>query len=144
MILIDSDHLSVLLESRDARHLQLMERIEQAPERCAVPIVVVEEHMRSWLAQIHRASDVHRQIVPYLRLGKLIAFLVNAAVVNWNEPAADRFIRLRHLRNRIGSQDLKIACIALANDARLLSANLRDFEQVPGLRVGLATIGARL
>jgi predicted nucleic acid-binding protein len=30
---------------------------------------------------------------------------------------------------------LKIAAIALANNARLLSANLRDFEKVPGLHV---------
>jgi tRNA(fMet)-specific endonuclease VapC len=133
MFLIDSDHLSVLLESRDARHLQLMERIEQSPDPCAVPIVVVEEHMRSWLGQIHRSTDVHRQIVPYLRLRKLVAFLANAIIVDWNEPAADIFLQLRHLRNRIGSQDLKIACIALANEASLLTANLRDFEQVPGL-----------
>ena len=31
--------------------------------------------------------------------------------------------------------DLKIAAIALVNDALLLSGNLRDFRQVPGLRV---------
>ena len=31
--------------------------------------------------------------------------------------------------------DLKIASIALANGVLLLSANLRDFEQVPNLRV---------
>ncbi len=31
--------------------------------------------------------------------------------------------------------DLKIASIALSNGALLLSANLRDFEQVPHLRV---------
>jgi predicted nucleic acid-binding protein len=30
---------------------------------------------------------------------------------------------------------LKIAPIALANDATLLSANLRDYERVPGLKV---------
>jgi tRNA(fMet)-specific endonuclease VapC len=42
---------------------------------------------------------------------------------------------LRAERVRIGSQDLKIACIALANNAVLLTANLRDFEQVPGLLV---------
>ena len=33
------------------------------------------------------------------------------------------------------TQDLKIASLALANDALLLSANLRDFEQVSGLSV---------
>jgi tRNA(fMet)-specific endonuclease VapC len=31
--------------------------------------------------------------------------------------------------------DMKIAAIALASDAVLLSANLRDFRQVPGLKV---------
>jgi tRNA(fMet)-specific endonuclease VapC len=31
--------------------------------------------------------------------------------------------------------DLKIAAIALIHDALLLSANLRDFQQVPGLCV---------
>jgi tRNA(fMet)-specific endonuclease VapC len=34
---------------------------------------------------------------------------------------------------RIGTQDLKIAALAIVHDALLLSANLRDFEQVPGL-----------
>lgn len=38
-------------------------------------------------------------------------------------------------RPRIGTMDLKIAAIALANDATLLSRNLRDFGKVPGLRV---------
>jgi predicted nucleic acid-binding protein len=31
--------------------------------------------------------------------------------------------------------DLKISATALAKDALLLSANLHDFQQVPGLRV---------
>jgi tRNA(fMet)-specific endonuclease VapC len=31
--------------------------------------------------------------------------------------------------------DLKIAAIAVVNQALLLSANRNDFEQVPGLRV---------
>ncbi len=38
-------------------------------------------------------------------------------------------------RIRISTMDLKIATIGLVNDALLLSANLRDFQQVPGLRV---------
>jgi tRNA(fMet)-specific endonuclease VapC len=34
---------------------------------------------------------------------------------------------------RIGTQDLKIASIALANRATLLTRNYRDFVQVPDL-----------
>lgn len=43
--------------------------------------------------------------------------------------------RLRKKRVRIDTQDLKIASIALVHDALLLTANLRDFQKVPGLRV---------
>jgi tRNA(fMet)-specific endonuclease VapC len=42
---------------------------------------------------------------------------------------------LRHAGVRIGSMDLKIACIVLAHDATLLSRNTSDFSQVPGLRL---------
>jgi tRNA(fMet)-specific endonuclease VapC len=31
--------------------------------------------------------------------------------------------------------DLKVAAVALVANATLLSANLKDFQQVPGLRV---------
>lgn len=34
----------------------------------------------------------------------------------------------------ISTMDKKIASIAIANNALLLTANRRDFEQVPGLR----------
>ena len=36
---------------------------------------------------------------------------------------------------RIGSLDLKIACIALAHAAAVLTRNTTDFAQVPGLRI---------
>ena len=43
------------------------------------------------------------------------------------------FERLRQQRVRIGTMDLKIAAIALGYNALVLSDNLRDFQQVPGL-----------
>ena len=135
MILIDSDHLSVLLDHRQSRRSQLLAKLDACGERAALPVVAAEEHFRSWLAQIRRVNDVHKQIIPYLRFQNLIAFLRKWEIVGWNEPAADEFKRLRAARVRIGTQDLKIASLSLANDGLLLSANLRDFEQVPGLRV---------
>jgi tRNA(fMet)-specific endonuclease VapC len=135
MIVLDTDHLSVLTEARHSKRDALSERLWLSGQPIAIPIVAAEEQLRGWLAKIHRTRDVNDQIVPYLRLAKLIVFLCGWQVANWNEPAIDIFKRLRRERIRIGTQDLKIAAISIANDALLLSANLRDFTQVPGLRV---------
>jgi tRNA(fMet)-specific endonuclease VapC len=98
-------------------------------------VVSVEEQLRAWLAQIRRVHDARKLVYPYDRLIRLIDTLRKWDIARWSEPATDVFQRLRSGRIRIGTQDLKIASIALANDALLLSANLRDFEKVPGLRV---------
>ena len=56
-------------------------------------------------------------------------------VLPWIEAAADIFDELRARRVRIGTLDLRIASIALAFHATLLTRNLADFRQVPGFRV---------
>jgi tRNA(fMet)-specific endonuclease VapC len=69
-----------------------------------------------------------------LRLGRLIHVLSDWEIVAFDERAADRFTGLRRERIRIPTMDLKIASIALANDALLVTASLPDFSQVPELR----------
>jgi tRNA(fMet)-specific endonuclease VapC len=87
------------------------------------------------LAVINRQGNVRRQVPAYLRLIKLFEVLTRWEILEFDDSAADEFIRLRKERVRIGTLDLKISAIALVNGARLLSGNLRDFEQVPGLQV---------
>lgn len=135
MILVDTDHLSVLIDRRHSLRSKLQARLNAAGDSIATSIVSVEEQLRGWLAQIHRVRDPHQQMIPYIRLFKLIDFLHDWQILEWNEPAADAFVRLRRGRIRVGTQDLKIAAVALANRATLLSSNLRDFQQVPGLLV---------
>ncbi len=135
MILIDTDHVSVLTDSRHARHAHLVSRFEATDEPVAIPVVSVEEQLRGWLAQIHRLRSVHDQIWPYARLVQFLLFLCQREILQRDERAADEFDRLRLRRIRIGTQDLKIASMALSRRATLLSANLRDFQRVPGLRV---------
>lgn len=62
-------------------------------------------------------------------------FFADWQVLRFNETSAEEFRRLRRERIRIASTDLKIASLALVHGATLLSANLRDFERVSGLRV---------
>lgn len=135
MILPDTDHLSVLTDPRHALRAALLDRLQASEDDVAIPVPAVEEQLRAWLAQIHRVTDVGRQIAPYQRLVKLIDFLGDWIIVEWDERPAANFRRLRAARVRIGTQDLKIAATTIAREGLLLSANLRDFEQVPGLKV---------
>lgn len=134
MILFDTDHLSVFLDERNGWHATLNMRVEAAAEPVACTIVSVEEVLRGWLAIVHRLRDVQRQIPAYSRLGQLFNVLPEWDIILLDERAADQFASLRQQRIRIGTMDLKIASIALVNDALLVTANLHDFSQVPGLR----------
>jgi tRNA(fMet)-specific endonuclease VapC len=101
----------------------------------ATTVITVEEQMRGWLAWINRSDDVHRQVPAYQELLRLFVFFSRWHVVPFDEQAASEYQGLRAQRIRIGTMDLKIAAIALVHDALLLSANLRDFQQIPNLRV---------
>ena len=70
----------------------------------------------------------------YSRLGELLARYTQFSIVPFDLLAAKRFKAIRTGRGHVGTRDLKIAAITLVNDALLLTANKRDFEQVPGLR----------
>ena len=91
--------------------------------------------MRGWLALIARFREVREQIPAYERLRDLFSFFGRWQIVPLDDRAVNRFEALKKKRVRIGSQDLKIAAIAIANDALLLTANLKDFRRVPDLRL---------
>lgn len=135
MILLDTDHFSVLTDARHRCHASLVSRLEEVVDPVVLPVVTVEEQLRAWLAQVRRVRDAHKLISPYGRLVHLLEVLADWEIARWTEAAADEFDSLRRQQIRIGTQDLRIASLALTEHARLLSSNLRDFEQVPGIRV---------
>lgn len=136
MILLDTDHLSVLSNRRSAAHASLVRRMASSPDQeFGIPVICVEEQCKGWLALISRGRRVHDQVEAYERLAKLIDFLSHWQLIPFNVAAADEFENIRRRRVRIGSQDLKIAATTIVHDALLLSANLRDFRQVPRIKV---------
>jgi tRNA(fMet)-specific endonuclease VapC len=67
-------------------------------------------------------------------LQRRLEFYADWTVLPWDARCAELFSDLRRQGVRIGSMDLKIACITLAQGAILLTRNSNDFAQVPGLR----------
>ena len=136
MILLDTDHISILqhAESNAARALQ--RRLDESPDTdIATTAITLEEQSRSWLAIINRYIDARRQVTYYDRFVDTFRFFATWRIVRFDDAAALRYQELRSQRIRIGSPDLKIAAVCLVNRATLLSRNLADFRQVPGLHV---------
>lgn len=135
MILLDTDHITVLLRPEDQRHLTLNSALQRHwDEGVVTTVVTVEEQFKGWLAKIHRADAVEDQLEPDSRLTGLISFFARWRIEPFDTSALVEFKNLKR-RVNVGTQDLKIASIALSNNALLLSANLKDFEKVSGLRV---------
>lgn len=91
--------------------------------------------MRGWLARAAQANTVERMIATYARLQTHIETFRHIPVLSFDDRSGAEYERLRKARLRIGTMDLKIAAIALANEALLLTRNINHFERVPGLRV---------
>ena len=135
MYLFDTDHITVLDRGGEEGE-RMRTRLAQVPlEEVAASVVSYEEQMRGWLAYIAQLRAVDPQVAGYHRLERMLEFYCATPLLPFDERAVEQFQRLWVARIRIGTMDLKIAAIALANDATLISRNLPDFERVPGLRV---------
>jgi tRNA(fMet)-specific endonuclease VapC len=134
MFVLDTNHVSELTW-RTAAGLRLLQRLNAADQDAAVSAITVEESLRGWLAQIRRNTEPRNQIPVYQRLTRQVEVFASWLVLPWDDDAADRFDSLKSLRQQVGTQDLKIACICFAHDATLHTRNVDDFKQVPGLRV---------
>ena len=136
MIILDTDHISVLQNSHASDHATLMAKMSASTDQDFVTTVItLEEQLRGWLALLNRSQDVSNHVIPYDRLLGLVQFFSLWTVLPFDNSAADRFHQFRNQKIRIGTMDLKIASIAVPKNALLLSSNLRDFQQVPNLRV---------
>jgi tRNA(fMet)-specific endonuclease VapC len=107
----------------------------QSQDRIVTTIVTYEEQTRGWLAYAAKSHEVAHQIKAYSRLNKHLHAYLGFEVLDFDAAAAREFDRLRFLKIPVGSLDLKIAAIAISQNATLLSRNLKDFRKIPHLRV---------
>jgi tRNA(fMet)-specific endonuclease VapC len=134
MLLLDSDHLSEYQKGTSQEAQRLKQRLDFASELYGTTIITVEETMRGWMAALRRIQDPQRQIRAYTSLRHLFRFFATWNVLDWNDSAVNEFEALKRARVRIGTMDLKIASICLANRATLLTRNTGDFNNMPGLQ----------
>jgi tRNA(fMet)-specific endonuclease VapC len=130
--LFDTDHLTLYQH----RHPQVLQRMVLQPaDAVGLSVVTVEESLRGRLAALSQARDGTRRIVRYRHLLESLDLLSQFPLVPYDQGSENHFQHLRSLRLKVGTQDLKIAAIALANNLVLLTRNRRDFGRIPGVRI---------
>ena len=103
-----------------------------------VPIVVAEESLRGWLDFIRKTESGKIKVplsVAYESLEKAIQQLGLTKLLPYTPEAHAICLRLKSQKLRIGTRDLRIASIAFAHDATLITRNRRDFDIVPSLKL---------
>ena len=128
--LLDTDHLTLL----DHGHPLVMQNVAaQAQDTVGLPAVTIEEYLRGRLTAISQAKDGPARIVRYGWFVETLQLIQPFPIAPFDQVAEDYYQLLRAMRLRVGTRDQKIAAIALANNAVLVSPNRRDFGQIPRL-----------
>jgi len=134
MLVLDTNHFSEFRRATEAAR-RLRQRLAVTEDAAALTVITAEEVARGWLNEIRRHREEHRLLEAYRHFQESIEDFADWLMLPWSEESAAILRSMRKERLRVGTQDLRIASIALAHDATLLTRNLADFRQVPGLRV---------
>ena len=135
--ILDTDifTLSELVDSPE--YLRLHSRVLNLTneDKIVTTIITYEEQTRGGLAYAAKSRGTPHQIKAYARLKRHLQTYIDFEVLDFDSAAAREFDRLRALKLHLGSADLKIASIAISQNALLLSRNLKDFRKISDLRV---------
>lgn len=132
LYILDTDHMTLWQHN----HPSVIAKLRQVSihERTVTQVSLTEQ-VQGWQALIARARTEEEIARNLQRLYETIIFYQSLQVLPYEPVAILKFEQLRQAKIRIGSQDLRIAAIALCKNATVVTRNLRDFQQVPGLRL---------
>jgi predicted nucleic acid-binding protein len=125
--LLDTDWIVDVLNGQD-RAIQMV--LELAPSGLAISIITYGELYEG-------AAFAHD---PAPALAGLRSFLKGKAVLPLTQAVMERFAHIRgslprSIRQQIGDLDILIAATCLEHNLTLLTRNLKDFQQIPNLKL---------
>ena len=129
--ILDTDHVTLF----QYNHPNITQRVRAiGGSNIFVTTVTLEEQLRGRLAGISRvATQPERLAVAYQNLQRTLLYFCSVNLLDFDDAACSCYQRLLQQKIRIGTQDLRIAAIALANQTTLVTRNQKDFIQVPDL-----------
>ncbi len=134
MHLLDTDILS-LLQRGNAKVVKALEASDDSA--LAITLITKIELLRGRYDFVLKAANGEQLLRAEKWLKETEVFLAKTPVIYPDTAAATQFDRLRLMKRlrKIGRADLLIASIVLANDATLVTRNVRHFKQIPDLKI---------
>ena len=130
--ILDTDHISFYQRG----DLNVINRLSSAnPKNLAVTVISLEEQMYGRLSEIKRATSAISLINAYARLEITLDYFKSVQVLPFDQNAHTSFEGLIRQKLRVGTQDLRIAAIALSVNGIVVTRNQKDFGKVPNLQV---------
>jgi tRNA(fMet)-specific endonuclease VapC len=132
MFILDTDHISLFQRNDPYVSARIL---ATPPQELATTVITVEEQLRGRLDRVRRAQSDVELVRAYGNLLATSLYFRTITVIGFDEQAQAIFRRLRVQGIRIGTQDLRIAAIALRHGATLVTRNVRDFATIPALNI---------
>ncbi len=129
--ILDTDTLSHF-ERGYARVLQRV--LSQPLSETAITVITIEEQFSGLHAYLRKAKTTEEIAEAYQKMTDTVRVLTDFHLVTFSESAIRRYQLLLAMKLNIRAMDLRIAAIALEEEATVITRNLRDFERVPGLK----------
>ena len=135
-IILDTDMLTILQQRKSPDADVLHRRLGRVPkEELLTTVVSFQEQIQGWMAYLNQARSDRQLLMAYAELLQVLRDFSGFNVLPFDAVALNVFDGLRAQRLRVGTMDLRIAAIALARGATVITRNTRDFGRVPGLSV---------
>lgn len=136
--ILDTDTLSLFQRA----HPLVSQRVNAiSTEQLATTVITFEEQMYGRLNRIRKANSQESLVFAYMQLHETLEDFKTINVLNFNKESANYYAELVRQKVRIGTQDLRIASIAISNNAIMVTRNQRDFSRIPGLQLEDWTVG---
>jgi len=134
LVILDTNHFSELARNSPAGRA-LAARLEQRGAEALTTIVNAQEVTQGWCALLNRLPSGDSEVRAYSQFQRSLKLLMELPVLPFDFASSATFQRLRNDHRRVGRMDLKIASICIVNDVLLLTRNLADFHDLPGLQI---------
>ncbi len=139
MIAFDSDILTLIWEKVEP-YCSKADQIPLADR--GIPVVAAEEVLRGRLNQIRKSEAGRFKITlpaAYAFFEFTLSALRGGTYLPFTSGAEQLVGSFRSAKISVKAMDMRIAAIAIANNATLVTRNARDFRLIPGLQLDVWT-----